>query len=179
MLSANSAFPHIGYVGLPNHEGSGGFDHAACHAETGHVYVAHTANSAVDVFDPASRRHLFSVAKLPGVAGVPVSDSPTHHYSNRAENTVAIFPPVPTRVSKATLASVPTASPTITVGVRFSSPTSAMPLYPVRTLYPLSVSMIVRCGPRSPYPGERDGRSMTLTRSPFTSTLLNPPRSSS
>ena len=97
MPLANSTFPqHTGYVGLPNHEGSGGFDHAASHAETGHVYVAHTANSAVDVFDPASRRHLFSVAQLPGVAGVLVSDeSQLIIASNRAENTVAIFPPGP------------------------------------------------------------------------------------
>ena len=85
-----------GYVGLPKHEGSGGFDHAAVHAQTGHVYVAHTANSAVDVFDPASRQHLFSVPQLPGVAGVLVSDEAQLIIaSNRAENTVAIFPPGP------------------------------------------------------------------------------------
>ena len=30
----------------------------------GHVYVAHTANDAIDVFDPAARRHLFSVPGL-------------------------------------------------------------------------------------------------------------------
>src|SRR5215470_6026248 len=97
MPSANSAFLQIsGYVDLPSHQGSGGFDHAACHAQTGHVYVAHTANSAVDVFDPASRRHLFSVPQLPGVAGVLVSDEAQLVIaSNRAENTVAIFPPGP------------------------------------------------------------------------------------
>jgi DNA-binding beta-propeller fold protein YncE len=97
MPSASSAFLQIsGYVDLPEHEGSGGFDHAASHAQTGHVYVAHTANSAVDVFDPASRRHLFSVPQLPGVAGVLVSDAAQLIIaSNRAENTVAIFPPGP------------------------------------------------------------------------------------
>ena len=63
-----------GYVALPNHKGSGGFDHAAVHAASGHVYVAHTANGAVDVFDPASGRHLSSIPGLAGVAGVLVSD---------------------------------------------------------------------------------------------------------
>src|SRR5690242_5677279 len=48
-----------GHVALPKHVGSGGFDHAAVHAATGHVYVAHTANSAVDVFDPASAQYLY------------------------------------------------------------------------------------------------------------------------
>src|SRR5262245_41192536 len=52
---------HLGYVELPKHQGSGGFDHAAVHAATGHVYVAHTANNSVDAFDPQSGRHLFSV----------------------------------------------------------------------------------------------------------------------
>ena len=57
----------IGHVALPKHEGKGAFDHAAVHAASGHVYVAHTANDAVDIFDPASRKHLFSVPRLPGV----------------------------------------------------------------------------------------------------------------
>ena len=43
-----------GYVELPEHKAKGGFDHAAVHAASGHVYVAHTANDAVDVFDPAA-----------------------------------------------------------------------------------------------------------------------------
>jgi DNA-binding beta-propeller fold protein YncE len=87
---------HSGYVSLPKHQGSGGFDHAAVHARSGYVYVAHTANSAVDVFDPASRQHLFSVPRLPGVAGVLVSnEAQLIIASNRGENTVAIFPPGP------------------------------------------------------------------------------------
>ena len=63
-----------------------------------------TANSAVDVFDPASRQHLFSVPQ-PGVAGVLVSDEAQLIIaSNRAENTVAIFPPGPDpQVSKVTV----------------------------------------------------------------------------
>ena len=87
---------HVGYVELPKHDGSGSFDHAAVHAQTGHVYVAHTANNAVDVFDPASQRHLFSVPQLPGVAGVLVSDEAQLIIaSNRTENTIGIFSPGP------------------------------------------------------------------------------------
>jgi len=103
MPSASSPLlQKVGFVDLPKHEGSGGFDHAAAHALSGHVYVAHTANSAVDVFDPISRRHLFSVPQLPGVAGVLVSEEAQLIVaSNRAENTIAIFPlgPLP-EVSK-------------------------------------------------------------------------------
>jgi hypothetical protein len=65
---------HVGYVVLPEHSASGGFDHAAVHAASGHVYVAHTANDPVDVFDPASQRHLYSIPQLRGVAGVLVRD---------------------------------------------------------------------------------------------------------
>src|SRR5215831_14157585 len=85
---------HVGYVALPRHEGKGGFDHAAVHAASGHVYVAHTANDAVDVFDPATRRHLFSVPDLKAVAGALVSDeSQLVFTSNRGENTIGVFAP--------------------------------------------------------------------------------------
>lgn len=85
-----------GYVDLPASKANGGFDHAAVHAATGHVYVAHTANDAVDVFDPVSSRHLFSIANLPGVAGALVSEeSQLVLSSNRAENTIGIFAPGP------------------------------------------------------------------------------------
>ena len=87
---------HVGYVALPEHKASGGFDHAAVHAASGHVYVAHTANNAVDVFDPVSQRLLYSVPHLPGVAGVLVSDEAQLIItSNRAENTMGLFPPGP------------------------------------------------------------------------------------
>ena len=83
-----------GYVDLPGHKAKGGFDHAAVHAASGHVYVAHTANDAVDVFD--GQRYLFSVPGLPGVAGALVSDEANLVFSsNRAENTVGIFAPGP------------------------------------------------------------------------------------
>jgi len=85
---------HVGYVALPDHQASGGFDHAAVHAATGHVYVAHTANDAVDVFDPALQRFLYSIPHLPGVAGVLVSnEAQLIITSNRAENTIGLFPP--------------------------------------------------------------------------------------
>lgn len=86
----------LGHVDLPAHRGSGGFDHAAVHAATGHVYVAHTANSAIDVFDPASRKHLYSVPDLTAVAGALVSDeSQLVFTSNRGENTIGVFAPGP------------------------------------------------------------------------------------
>lgn len=85
-----------GYVALPEHRGKGGFDHAAVHAASGHVYVAHTANNAVDVFDLAAKKFLFSVPQLPGVAGVLVSDEAQLILtSNRGENTIGIFAPGP------------------------------------------------------------------------------------
>jgi DNA-binding beta-propeller fold protein YncE len=85
----------IGHVDLPAHKGSGGFDHAAVHAATGHVYVAHTANSTVDVFDPVTQRHLYSIPGLTAVAGALVSDeSQLVFTSNRGENTIGVFAPV-------------------------------------------------------------------------------------
>src|SRR5262249_23086084 len=66
------------------------------HAATGHVYVAHTANSAIDVFDPAAKKHLYSVPDLKAVAGALVSDeSQLIFTSNRGENTIGVFAPGP------------------------------------------------------------------------------------
>jgi DNA-binding beta-propeller fold protein YncE len=85
---------HTGYIALPSHLGTGGFDHAAVHGRTGHIFVAHTANDAVDVIDPAAGRHIFSIPDLPGVAGILVSDEwQLVVTSNRAENTIGIFAP--------------------------------------------------------------------------------------
>ena len=95
-MPSSSLLRHIGYVELPKHEASGGFDHAAVHTASGQVYVAHTANNAVDVLDPAAKEYLFSVQQLPGVAGVLVSEEAQLIItSNRAENTIAIFSPYP------------------------------------------------------------------------------------
>jgi len=85
---------HTGTIALPPHTGTGGFDHAAVHGRTGHVYVAHTANDAVDVIDPAAGKHMFSIPGLPGVAGALVCDDwQLVITSNRAENTIGIFVP--------------------------------------------------------------------------------------
>ena len=87
---------HVGYVALPKHNATGGFDHAAVHLASGHVYVAHTANNAVDVFDPASEEYLYSIPGLSGVAGVIVSDQAQIIVtSNRSENTIGCFAPGP------------------------------------------------------------------------------------
>jgi len=85
-----------GHVDLPTHVGSGGFDHAAVHGTAGLVYVAHTANDAVDVFDPAAAKYLYSVSDLTAVAGALVSDeSQLVFTSNRGENTIGVFAPGP------------------------------------------------------------------------------------
>lgn len=85
-----------GYIDLPPHRGKGGFDHAAVHTASGHVYVAHTANDAVDVFDPAAGKFLFAVPDLPAVAGVLVSDETDLIIASaRGENTIGIFAPGP------------------------------------------------------------------------------------
>jgi len=86
----------LGHVSLPEHRKDGGFDHAAVHAASGHVYVAHTANDAVDVFDPVAAKYLYSVPDLTAVAGALVSDeSQLVFTSNRGENTIGVFAPEP------------------------------------------------------------------------------------
>jgi DNA-binding beta-propeller fold protein YncE len=85
---------HVGYVDLPAHAGTGGFDHAAVLERTGRVYVAHTANDAIDVLDIETRTYAGSIGGLPAVAGALVSASPEVVFtSNRGENTVGIFRP--------------------------------------------------------------------------------------
>src|SRR5579872_4052040 len=80
------------HIALPENKRSGGFDHAAVHAASGHVYVAHTANDAVDVFD--DNKHLFSIPNLKAVAGALVSDEAALIFSsNRGEDTIGIFGP--------------------------------------------------------------------------------------
>ncbi|TXL77646.1 YncE family protein [Vineibacter terrae] len=93
-MMAVSPLRLAGYVELPEHRAKGGFDHAAVHGATGHVYVAHTANDTVDVFDPAARRHLFSIPDAPGAAGVLVC-SEVVIVSNRAADTIGVFAPGP------------------------------------------------------------------------------------
>ena len=91
---SSSPLKLVGHIPLPPHRAKGGFDHAAAHAASGHIYVAHTANDAVDVVDAGTGQYAFSVPDLAGVAGVLVSDqSQLIITSNRAENTIGIFKP--------------------------------------------------------------------------------------
>jgi len=85
---------HTGFIDLPAHAKTGGFDHAAVHEPTGRIYVAHTANDAVDVIDIEARKYIASITGLPAVAGALVAEAPDLVFtSNRGENTVGIFEP--------------------------------------------------------------------------------------
>lgn len=54
--------------------------------------MAHTANDAVDIIDTTSEKYVRSIPKLPGVAGVLVSNEQDLVFtSNRGEKTVGIF----------------------------------------------------------------------------------------
>src|SRR5258706_12900047 len=66
----------LGLVALPKHVGQGSFGHAAVDRGRALLYVAHTANDAVDVIDTRSGSHLRSISGLKGVAGALV-DEPT------------------------------------------------------------------------------------------------------
>jgi DNA-binding beta-propeller fold protein YncE len=83
-----------GHIDLPAHATSGGFDHAAIHAGTDRLYVAHTANDAVDVIDCSRQAYVSSISDLAAVAGVLVSEERGLVFtSNRGEDTIGIFPP--------------------------------------------------------------------------------------
>ncbi len=83
-----------GYIDLPVHVQTGGFDHAAVHRGRQLLYVAHTSNDAIDVIDCASDRYLRSVPDLKGVAGALVSEKRNLVFtSNRGEDTVSVFSP--------------------------------------------------------------------------------------
>jgi DNA-binding beta-propeller fold protein YncE len=84
----------LGFVDLPAHAGTGGFDHAAVHDATGRVFVAHTANDAVDVIDIEARKCIDSIPGLTAVAGALVAQEAELVFtSNRGENTVGVFHP--------------------------------------------------------------------------------------
>ncbi len=86
---------HAGFIELPIHAKSGGFDHAAVHEPTGRIYVAHTANDAIDVINIETQRYVDSIPGLPAVAGALVAEGPDLVFtSNRGENTVGVFAPV-------------------------------------------------------------------------------------
>src|SRR5215510_12828881 len=84
----------IGHIDLPANTGTGGFDHAAIHARTEQLYVAHTANDAVDVIDCSRQKYVSSIRGLGAVAGVLISDERDLAFtSNRGEDTVGIYAP--------------------------------------------------------------------------------------
>jgi DNA-binding beta-propeller fold protein YncE len=84
----------LGHIELPAHRSKGGFDHADIHARTDRLYVAHTANDALDVIDTARDRYLESIPELTGVAGALVSEERGLVFtSNRGEDTVSVFAP--------------------------------------------------------------------------------------
>ena len=79
-------------IELPEHIAQGGFDHAAVHAGTSRLYVAHTGNDAIDVIDCVSDQYLLSIPNLSGVAGALVSEERNLVFtSNRGEDTVGVF----------------------------------------------------------------------------------------
>jgi hypothetical protein len=84
----------LGHIELPGNLKPGGFDHASVHCGSGRIYVAHTANDALEVIDCVEDRFLHSIENLTGVAGALVSDEQNLVFtSNRGENTVGIFAP--------------------------------------------------------------------------------------
>lgn len=82
----------LGYIDLPKHGGPGGFDHAAVHAKSRSLFVAHTANNSLDVINLENEIYTHSIVDLKGIAGVLCSDERDLVFtSNRAEDTVGIF----------------------------------------------------------------------------------------
>ncbi len=80
------------YIELPAHRNDEDFDHAAFSVKRSLLYVAHTANDAMDIIDCGSNRYLGSIEGLTGVAGALVSDQAGLVFtSNRGEDTVGIF----------------------------------------------------------------------------------------
>lgn len=85
---------NVGYIDLPEHRGAGGFDHGDIHSPSDRIYVAHTANDAIDVIDCAQDRYIESIPGLTAVAGALVSEARGLVFtSNRGENTVSVFAP--------------------------------------------------------------------------------------
>lgn len=82
----------VARIALPAHRGDGGFDHAAVDANRSRLYVAHTANDAVDVIDVAERKYLRSLGPLPGVAGVAIAGPERLLFTtNRGNDTASVF----------------------------------------------------------------------------------------
>ena len=54
----------LGHIELPGNLKPGGFDHASVHCGSGRIYVAHTANDALEVIDCVEDRYLHSIENL-------------------------------------------------------------------------------------------------------------------
>jgi DNA-binding beta-propeller fold protein YncE len=84
----------LDHIELPQHQASGGFDHADVHAGTDRLYVAHAGNDAIDVIDCARGRYVESLPGHPAVAGALVSEQRGLVFAtNRGANTVSVFAP--------------------------------------------------------------------------------------
>ena len=82
------------HIALPQNKGRGGFDHADAHPGLDRMYVAHTANDALDIIDCVRNTYVDSIPGLTAVAGALVSEARGLVFtSNRGENTVSIFAP--------------------------------------------------------------------------------------
>src|SRR5262249_7301985 len=80
-----------GFIQLPPGEVAG-FDHADAYAPGRLIYVAHTGANRVDVLDTVERRHVRSLADLPGVAGVLIdADDDKLFTSDRGCSRVSVF----------------------------------------------------------------------------------------
>ena len=94
VLGAAGSLTRVGYIDLPEHIGQGGFDHAAVDRGRALLYVAHTANDAVDVVDTRAGTYVRSMIGLKEVAGAAVDEpSGLVFTSNRGEDTVGIYSP--------------------------------------------------------------------------------------
>ena len=69
------------YVALPKH-GSGGFDHGDVDISSGKVFVAHTANNAVEVIDGERLAHLATIPGCEEASGVMCAQD--HGLCNRS-----------------------------------------------------------------------------------------------
>lgn len=89
------ALTKLTYIDLPEHVGTGEFDHADIHSATDRLYLAHTSNDTLDVIDIARDQYLESIPGLTAVAGALVSESRGLVFtSNRGENTVSVLAPL-------------------------------------------------------------------------------------
>src|SRR5947207_13039181 len=78
----------IATIALPPHAKEGGFDHAAVDAGRARLYIAHTANDAIDVVDCEALGYMHSLPGLPGVASALDSVAVGRQFtSNRGEYT--------------------------------------------------------------------------------------------